>query len=100
MASSNRVTPKPVISPVNMGCSQETGIKDWAPRLYTSCGRAVCSAEINDFWSNRSPEINSILSLQMADPLEIDCATAAHQPKDLIALFPAAIQPSTNRLGQ
>ena len=62
MASSSRVTPKPVTSPVSMGWSQETGTKDWAPRLYTSCGRAVCSAETSDFWSNRSPEISSILS--------------------------------------
>ena len=56
MASSRRVTPSAVISPVSTGWLNEVCTNDWAARLYTSDGRYSRSTEMSDASSRRSPD--------------------------------------------
>ena len=58
-ASSTLVTPRAVNSPVSTAWAQEVGTKDWAARLYSSSGRACCTALIKESWSSRSPSSSS-----------------------------------------
>src|SRR6185437_14893428 len=55
MASSSRVTPRAVVSPVSTGWLQLVWTKDWAARLYTSDGRWSRNTATRDPSSSRSP---------------------------------------------
>ena len=55
MASSRRVTPSAVVSPVSTGWLQLVWTNDCAARLYTSCGRWSRSTAMSETSSSRSP---------------------------------------------
>ena len=87
IASSMRVTPSAVNSPVSTGCDQRRRARSSAPR---GCRprRAGASAgrSMSETWSSRSPGTSVELVLEVLDALEVLGAAAAHHADDLVAL--------------
>ena len=86
-ASSTRVTPCELNSPVSIGWSQEAGTNDIAARLYSSCGRTRSSDADQRQLIEQVARQDREPVAEMVDPPVVVGRQAAREAVDLIALL-------------